>query len=314
MKPETVASHEEAVRRAAYEIADGMDEAIDLARLADVAGMSPTHFHRVFRRTIGETPLVLHRRLRLERAALELAWAETAVTAIAFAAGYETHEAFTRAFHAAYAAAPSHFRRRMRTHLDRMGRPDRIPYKLPSANGIHVDPGRVVVGLTQQKGSDRMSTEIVTAPELRLATTSHDGPINMVGEAFGRLAQIAGPAGLFPAPDAVAVAVFPRPPEGVASGARAVAGVVVAPDREIPADLSELVVPGGTYARTTHHGDYDTLADTWSRLRQDVEESADFERAANADTYEIYRVADHSRPDELETDLYLPVTRGRRHP
>lgn len=133
----------------------------------------------------------------------------------------------------------------------------------------------------------------------------------MVGEAFRRLAQIAGPAGMFPAPDAVPVAVFPRTPESTpASGARAVAGVVVAADREIPADLSEIILPGGTYARTTHHGDYDTLGDTWARLRRDVEESADVEPATDADTYEIYRVADHSRPDEMETDLYLPVTRA----
>ena len=42
---------------------------LDLDELASEAALSPFHFHRVFRGMTGETPLELHRRLRLERAA-----------------------------------------------------------------------------------------------------------------------------------------------------------------------------------------------------------------------------------------------------
>jgi AraC family transcriptional regulator len=59
---------------------------------------------------VGETPVELLRRLRLERAAWQLGHTDRAVTEIAFDAGYETHEAFTRAFRANYNASPSGFR------------------------------------------------------------------------------------------------------------------------------------------------------------------------------------------------------------
>ena len=98
MKAQTRAFYEAAVVEAIERIADSLDDALDLQVLAKRAALSTFHFHRVFRGLVGETPLELHRRLRLERAAQQLCTTHDAVTTIAFAAGYETHEAFTRAF------------------------------------------------------------------------------------------------------------------------------------------------------------------------------------------------------------------------
>lgn len=50
-----------------------LDGAVDLAALAREAALAPLHFHRIFRGMVGETPLELHRRMRLERAAQQLA-------------------------------------------------------------------------------------------------------------------------------------------------------------------------------------------------------------------------------------------------
>lgn len=69
MKSETRSFYHQAVRRTVERIIAGLDEALDLELLARAAALSPFHFHRVFRGMIGETPLELHRRLRLERAA-----------------------------------------------------------------------------------------------------------------------------------------------------------------------------------------------------------------------------------------------------
>src|SRR6188474_3105749 len=110
MKPETRSFYELAVQRAVEQIVADLDRALDLQTLARGAALSSFHFHRVFRGAIGETPLELQRRLRLERAALQLRDGDEAVTAIAFAAGYETHESFTRAFRAHYVCSPSEFR------------------------------------------------------------------------------------------------------------------------------------------------------------------------------------------------------------
>jgi AraC family transcriptional regulator len=102
MKPDTRSFYELAVEKAIQRVIADLDRALDLQALARVAALSPFHFHRVFRGMVGETPLELHRRLRLERAAHALLFEDRPVTEIAFAAGYETHESFTRAFRSHY--------------------------------------------------------------------------------------------------------------------------------------------------------------------------------------------------------------------
>jgi AraC family transcriptional regulator len=59
----------------------------------------------------GETIADHVRRLRLERAAMELRSGAKQVIQLALDAGYEAHEAFTRAFKAAYGVSPAEFRR-----------------------------------------------------------------------------------------------------------------------------------------------------------------------------------------------------------
>ena len=44
-----------------------LDKPLDLESLAEVAHFSPFHFHRVFKGMVGETPVELTRRLRIER-------------------------------------------------------------------------------------------------------------------------------------------------------------------------------------------------------------------------------------------------------
>jgi AraC family transcriptional regulator len=86
VKSETRSFYETAVDRTVARIVATLDEALDLGALAREAALSPFHFHRVFRGMVGETPLELHRRLRLERAAWELLAGRAAVTRSPFPA------------------------------------------------------------------------------------------------------------------------------------------------------------------------------------------------------------------------------------
>jgi len=92
-------------------IQEHLDEALDLEELAQVACFSSFHFHRVFAAMTGETLADHVRRLRLERAATELRSGAKQVIQVSLEAGYEAHEAFTRAFKAAYGISPARFRR-----------------------------------------------------------------------------------------------------------------------------------------------------------------------------------------------------------
>src|SRR5688572_2200348 len=88
---------------------------------------------------VGETPLEMHRRLRLERAARRLLETDAAITTIAFDAGYETHEAFTRAFRQAYGISPSEFRHGNDEPRSECVRLRQIELAAPS--GVHFDEG-----------------------------------------------------------------------------------------------------------------------------------------------------------------------------
>ncbi len=97
--------------------------------LASKAHYSRFHAHRVFQRATGETPGEFRRRLLLEKSAYQLSRSERSITDIAFDAGFEALESFTRAFRKTFKLSPSHFRR--------VGTPS---FYLPSPNGIHYQP------------------------------------------------------------------------------------------------------------------------------------------------------------------------------
>ena len=89
-----------------------LDGDLDLEAVSSVAAFSKFHFHRQFKATFG---LSLHRYVqlaRMKRASYRLAYRDAhSVTDIAMDAGYETPDAFARAFRQRFAQSPSRFRK-----------------------------------------------------------------------------------------------------------------------------------------------------------------------------------------------------------
>src|ERR1700733_11647090 len=100
--------YKERILRVLTHIQEHLDEALELEDLARVGCFSSFHFHRIFAAMTGETIADHVRRLRLERAAMELRSGAKQGIQVALDSG---HEAFTRAFKAAYGSSPSEFRR-----------------------------------------------------------------------------------------------------------------------------------------------------------------------------------------------------------
>jgi AraC family transcriptional regulator len=306
VKPDTRSFYEVAVRKVAEAVAADLDRALDLDELARTAAMSPFHFHRVFRGMIGETPLSLQRRLRLERAASALLETDEPVTTVAFSAGYETHESFTRAFRFAYDAAPSEFRRRRERTC---AGPPLPRVTLAARSGLHYDAGRVDASrLHIIRGEVPMNVTIKDMPEYRVATVRHVGPYMQISQAFARLGDIAGPAGLI-GRDTIMLAMYHDDPETTPpQDLRSDAALTVADDARLPEGLSDMHLPAGRYAMTTHVGPYEQLGDVWARFMGEWL-PASGERLADSPSYEIYRntPADTSA-DRLVTELYLPLS------
>jgi AraC family transcriptional regulator len=151
-----------------------LDAALDLEELARVACFSSFHFHRVFAAMTGETIADHVRRLRLERAAIELRAGGKPVVQVALDAGYQAHEAFTRAFKAAYGVSPAEFRRA--TGLIALR---------PAPSGVHFRPG---VPLTTFN-TNHITTKVMKVitrkiKPLRVAYLRHIGPYENVSQTW----------------------------------------------------------------------------------------------------------------------------------
>lgn len=97
---------EAAIYRVLAWLESGLDQTITLERAAEIADYSPYHFGRIFQNHVGESFYTYVKRLRLETGAF-LIKTKLSVTDSAFASGYQTHEAFTRAFRSQFGLPPS---------------------------------------------------------------------------------------------------------------------------------------------------------------------------------------------------------------
>jgi len=91
-------------------IHQNMDQPLNREVLADVAGFSIPHFHRVFTACAGESAVSYVHRNRLIRAGRKLRMGAVDIMAVALAAGYESHTAFSKAFKKQFGISPSEFR------------------------------------------------------------------------------------------------------------------------------------------------------------------------------------------------------------
>lgn len=327
-KPATLSHYETLVLAALRLVVASLDEALDLDALAAPACMAPLHFHRVFRGLVGETPLQLHRRLRLERAAWQLGTQADTVLRIALDAGYDTHEAFTRAFREAFGRSPTEHRAQTRNDsADLPGSGSARPgsrrsaqapsgppsHRLPAACGLHGD-GPVVSfpaalsALFLHRGGSTMDVEIKTRPAFRVAALAHSGPYPTISAAFERLGALAGPAGLFAQPGAQPVAIYYDDPETVpAPQLRSAAGLTVPPGVALPEGLHEVNLPAGRWACALHRGSYRGLGEAWQRLLGQWL-PASGERVGPGEFHELYlNHPGQVREDDLLTQLLVPL-------
>lgn len=87
-----------------------INEPLDREVLAQIAGFSIPHFHRVFTACTGESAASYVRRLRLVRAGRKLRMGAVDITEVALASGYSSHTAFGKAFRKQFGVSPSEFR------------------------------------------------------------------------------------------------------------------------------------------------------------------------------------------------------------
>jgi AraC family transcriptional regulator len=100
------------VQRRCFDFMHGrLSEDISLEDLAAEAQLSPFHFARMFKHSVGVPPRVYLTRLRMEKACELLEKTDLPVTEIAFEVGYASNQAFARVFLKERNMTPTAFRR-----------------------------------------------------------------------------------------------------------------------------------------------------------------------------------------------------------
>lgn len=99
----------------------GIGESLPTAQLARIAGMSVSHFERLFRRLVASSPRQYFLRVRLEAACRRLAETHDTIAAIAVASGFHDHAHFSRSFRRVFGTTPSAYRAAHQAPCSRRG-------------------------------------------------------------------------------------------------------------------------------------------------------------------------------------------------
>ncbi len=282
-----------------------LDHDVSLEALAARAGWSPFHFHRAFRTVVGETPKQYTQRLRLERAATRLASASDPVLAIAAAAGFASHEVFTRAFRrqfgctpTAYRAgalrgAPAPARARHTTITERTG---------PCVGLFHVTTAH-------PHRSTKMPTLSIDRRELTerpvlfvpLKAARHE-LANAIAEGAGKTYVHAQTAG---------IALAGHPYTRYLTAGPGLMDIEVGMPLAAPAassgDVKAGVLPGGPAVVAVHAGPYDQLGETYAAIERWMQTNK-LQPGGPPWEWYITDPAQHPDPADWRTEVYWPVT------
>ncbi|MBN2081553.1 AraC family transcriptional regulator [bacterium] len=271
-------------------IHEHMDEALSLNGLADVACLSQYHFHRIFIAMVGETPAEYLRRLRLERAAALLTRGEARVGEAALSAGYESPEAFSRAFRDRYGMPPATYRHH---HFDRSiteGAPEFVfRPKVIRLTGVH------------------MEVKIEKLGPYNVAYVSHIGPYIECTPAWVKLCgskqlmEMCRPGTLFLS------LCYDDPQTTAPDQIRLDACMTVGADFTGDGDIKIKEIPAGEFAVLRHTGPYTGLLERYKYVYSEWLPDSGRE-PADAPCMEIYRNNPQKTPeDKLITDICVPL-------
>ncbi|MEG4233719.1 AraC family transcriptional regulator [Microcoleus sp. Pol11C3] len=269
-----------------------LDENLTVDRLSIVAAFSKYHFHRQFSEFFGIGVYKYVQLNRLKRASYQLAFRDRQIVDIALASGYESPEAFARAFKKIIAQTPSEFR------------------KQPQWEPWHATYQKLSQLRNQHMKSDtyREQVKIVVFKETKVAALEHRGDPQLIGNSVRKFIEWRKQHNLPPRVSKTFNIIYDNPAETAPEDYRL--DICAATDCNItnnPLGVVAKTIPGGRCAVLRHTGYDDNLGDTITYLYsewlpQSGEELRDF-------PLYFERVSFFPDVPEFEaiTDVFLPL-------
>jgi AraC family transcriptional regulator len=280
--------YEARLARVVAYIHDHLDDELDLNRLAEVACLSPYHWHRIYHGFFGETAAATVRRLRLHRAANELVHGGRAIDDIATRAGYGSVQAFSRAFQASYRMPPGQFR---------------------SEGGV---ASYADMTTSRSRGGEMHQVDFRTQDGFSVAAVEHRGSYMNISRAFESLYAWLAMRGLID-PLARMVGVYFDDPSAVAEDElRSLACAELFEPDAVAFDgpVKRFEIAGGEFAVLTHVGPYAQLCFAYEWFYGTWLPGSGRE-TGEAPVFEVYvNNPRDTAPAELVTEIWMPL-RGK---
>jgi len=243
-----------------------------LEDLAALAHFSPFHFHRIYRGLIGETVATTVRRVRLAKAAQSLGAGEGSVTQIGFDAGYDSPQAFSRAFAQFTGLAPREFQRKV---------------------GLMI--------MKSNDGEDGFDVKIVERQPIEVQALLHEGPAATIPHTFGRLEAYVGAR-----PTGLRYGVVEGDHDD-SQGCRYHAAVSEAGSALLDPALRTMTLAGGPYASYLLKGPYTQINAVLTALCINWLPASGYEADDRA-CLEVYlNSPKDTAPQDLLTELLIPI-------
>jgi AraC family transcriptional regulator len=269
--------------KALWFIENHFTEELTLDDVADAAGVSRYHMSRVFGIATGCSITRYVRGRRLTEAARALTNGAPDILAVALDAGYNSHEAFTRAFRDQFGLTPESLRARGNLdHIELME-----PLKMDETLLANLEPPRfethktlLIAGLSERYNSETAAG--IPAQWQRLVP---------------HLGHIPGQVG--------------RTTYGVvcngddAGNTEYICGVEVSDFSRLPAELSRLRIPEQRYAVFTHRDHISTIRRTWFTIYKWLPESG--YQAAEGPEFERYGAEFDPRTGNGGFEIWIPL-------
>jgi AraC family transcriptional regulator len=290
MKPTSQSDYTKRIERVIAAVSASLEQEQALpstAMLAGIANFSPFHFMRVYRALAGESLGATVQRLRLMRAAHLLAGSAAPISEIAGRVGFETPQAFARAFRQHFGLAPSEAR------------------AVDLANEV-----QSALPLQPPRQQPAIRVDVVTLNPFRVVVLRNQGAYAKLNEVYGRLyawmaargalESIGGIWGVphhdgrdTPEEDCLFECCLATPAE------------LSAADGVLPGDLG-----GGEFLRHLHLGSYERLDDIHESLLRELLARPDVKLRDAPILHEYLNDPEVTPESDLRTHIYLPVERS----
>jgi AraC family transcriptional regulator len=282
------------VQRGIDFIEEHLDVELQTADVAREAGISHWHFQRIFKALTNETLKTYIRARRLAVALETLLSTDQRIIEIALAAGFQSQESFTRAFKLAFGVTPAAYRRRGTRHQ------------------FLLKPGIDVEYLSHLQAGVSLEPELHEQPELLLVgmQTRFFGVESDRNNLARKLPALWG--AFLPRLGEVAERVagccygIVRPRDEDSDELEYLAAIAVRREAALPRGMVARRLPGGRYARFTHHGQVGRLDQTVNYIYASWLPRSGLRHGDAADV-EVYGADYHPTAESSRIHYAIPV-------